>query len=213
MKILKSLFILFSVLFLASLATNSYFTDQATIAGNTFQAGTWPTTPNVVINEVYYDVDGNHGSEGAPQNDEWIELYNNTGSSISLQNWSITDNYETVIIHADKSIPANGFVLLSKSANTWTYWGINPGSPGAGIEVIEMGQFVMLSNTGDQIVLKDQNGTIVDQISYGTNATILNPAIPDVAEGHSIERNPKGHDTDTASDFINQTPPTPGSGL
>ena len=39
---------------------------------------------------------------------------------------------------------------------------------------------------------------------------IWNPAAEDVAEGHSLERNPGGKDTNSASDFIDQETPSPG---
>lgn len=207
-NILKSVFILISVLFLASLATNSYFTDQAQVAGNTFQTGTWPTTSKVVINEVYYDVDGSHGSE---PNDEWIELYNPESYAVSLKDWTITDNTTTITIHAEKSIPAGGFALISKDHSTWSlYWSVP-----AGVEIVELGSTIGggLSNSGDRVILKDASANLIDQMSWSTNNTVFDPPCPDVAEGHSLERNPKGHDTDVAADFINQINPTPGVGL
>ncbi|MDD3773850.1 MAG: lamin tail domain-containing protein [Patescibacteria group bacterium] len=211
-KSIKLLFWSFAIAIIAIFNTNAYFVDQAKVVSNVFATGTWPTG-GVVINEVYYDVDGNHGAEGGAQNDEWIELYNNSASAVNLKNWSITDNNNTVVINSDSSIPAYGFALLSKSANTWGYWGINPGNPGIGIEIVVMGQFNQFSNSGDRVILKDALGNVVDQMSYGTDNSIFLPACADVAEGHSLERSPKGHDTGLSIDFINQANPTPGSGL
>lgn len=212
-KAIKLLFWPLSICVIAISFTSSYFISRATVENNSFSTGTWPAVAAVVINEIYYDVDPSHGNDGGAQNDEWLELYNNSNNAINLKDWTLTDNYETITIHADQSIPAYGFALLSKNANTWSYWGINPGNPGIGVEVISLGQFIGLSNSSDHIILKNDLGAIVDQMSYGTDTSIFLPACPDVAEGHSLERNPKGSDSDLALDFINQAAPTPGFGL
>jgi len=100
MKIIKSIFVLFSVCVLATLATNSYFSDEKMVENNVFGTGYW-IKPKIVINEVYYDVGLGKGME---PNDEWIELYNNEDYAVSLKNWTIMDNNTIRIIHADKSI-------------------------------------------------------------------------------------------------------------
>jgi hypothetical protein len=42
---------------------------------------------------------------------------------------------------------------------------------------------------------------------------VLSPACPDVAQGHSLERRPKGFDTDRAGDFVDNDIPSPGQCL
>lgn len=212
MKIIKSIFILSAMVSLSALATNAYFSDQTKVEPNQFTTGFWNS---VVINEVYYDVAPDKGNEGNTSNpDEWIELYNNTSFDISLKNWTIEDNNTSRTINANKSIPANGFVLISKSANTWSlYWGINPGSPPAGVEIIELGQKIGngLGNDGDRLILRDADGNIIDQMNYGNDTAIWNPASPDVNEGHSLSRNPAGYDHDLATDFVDNCQPSPGA--
>lgn len=163
----------------------------------------------VVINEVYYDVGPGKGNEGDNADpDEWVELYNNTGSPINLKNWTITDNDATRIISAtDVNIPTNGFVLLSKNASTWTLWSEDPGAV-----IIAIGEKIGngLANTGDRLILKNHLGAEIDAMSYGTDTSILNPSAADVAEGHSLERFPPGADIDSDIDFIDRNPPTPG---
>ena len=46
MKLVKSIFMVSSVLILAVMATNSYFTDRVTTQGNQFSAGTWESETN-----------------------------------------------------------------------------------------------------------------------------------------------------------------------
>lgn len=156
----------------------------------------------IVINEVYYDVDSSHGSETT---NEWIELYNPTESSIDISNWTINDNTTTRTIPSTSAIPGKGIVLISPNSSTWDYWTID-----SGVTKIVMSIGNGLSNTGDKLILKDSSGTTIDSTSYGGNIDIWNPAADDVAEGHSLERNPGGTDTDSAGDFIDQETPTPG---
>lgn len=210
-NILKSLFIIFAVLVASVGATGSYFSDQVSVVGNQFSTGYWS---NVVINEVYYDVDARtypHGDGVKTEEEgknEWIELYNPNSFAINIKNWNITDNYQTFTINPNVSIPAYGFVLLSHDNDTWHFWGdpsvltINlGGSFGGG----------WLGNDGDRVILKNSSGDIVDQMSYGTDITILNPSATDVAPGHSLERSPVGFDSDWFTDFVERVTPTPGN--
>ncbi len=228
--LLISIFVLFCS-FVVYKITYSYFTDTETVLGNSIQVGVWggeatptpsetptptptePPTPTpttavtrVVINEVYYDVGTGKGSEVSPANDEWVELYNNTDQPINIKDWTITDNTSTTTIHANVDVPAFGFALLAKDANTWTYWSIPPG-----VEEVSLGQEIGngLANGGDRLTLKDDVENVIDQMSYGSDTTFFN--LTPVHEGHSWEREPDGKDTDTAGDFIEQTNPTPGS--
>ena len=165
--------------------------------------------PNIVINEVYYDVDDEHGLEWLPHSDEWVELYNNGDSDVNLKNWSLTDNYsEATISHRNVILPAHEFAVLAKAAQTWTYWNI----PDEAIK-IELGQNIgdSLTNDSDRVILKDNEGNVVDMMSYGDDNFAFDPPCTDVDEGHSLARNPKGFDTDQASDWIDLASPNPGT--
>jgi len=145
----------------------------------------------------------------AGRNDEWVEIFNPTDHDISLKNWSLVDNSgKTTKIRMNKKIKAGGFALLSKSAATWKFWNENP----AAVK-IELGQQIGdgLDNSGDHLILKNPAGQAIDALSYGTDTSVFNPAIPLVPLGGSLERKMAGFDTDLPSDFIVRTPPTPGS--
>lgn len=228
LKKLKLLFLPVAVIFIASAFTHAYFSDSESISVNTVSMGnrisqtsapTSSPTPTateavsparIVINEVYYDVAPGKGGDGnVADSGEWLELYNAGGSSVNLKNWTITDNTTTRIVNAaNHTLGPGGYALIAKNNNIWSlYWTVP-----SGVEIVELGQVIGggLSNGGDLLILKNDIGGIIDQISYGSNTSILNPAIATVAEGHSISRNPAGHDTDTASDFIDLSSPTPG---
>jgi len=170
-----------------------------------------PLANHLVINEVYYNPDSEHmqGANPDENNFEWIEIYNPTTSTINLKNWKIVDNSgsERSISESNRDILPGDFVIIAKADNVRVIWGI-PNEKFIGIgQIFGNG----LANAGDRVVLKDNLGNIVDQMSYGNDKTAFDPACPDVAEGHSLERSPAGKDTDTAADFIDRYPPTPGS--
>lgn len=92
MKIIPNHHIILALTYLTSLMigsyqiTHSYFTASATSTQNTFTAATiFPTPTNtvnhVIISEVQVD-----GGNGQDNNNDFIELYNPTSSSINLDN-------------------------------------------------------------------------------------------------------------------------------
>lgn len=210
MNILKSLIFIIGLISLTALSTNAYFNDEIGLTNNRISTGVW-SDENIVINEVYYNVAPGYGEDAdSPQSGEWIELYNAGDNSVNLKDWTITDNDNTKKINAASHILLPGhFALISKDHSIWSlYWKI-PQS----VEIIELGQTIGngLENNGDHLILKDNDGKIIDELSYGNDTSILSPSIPLVAVGHAIERNPAGFDTNSASDFVDRTLPTPGN--
>lgn len=202
----------------------AYFSDTANSTGNIFSAAQAFSTPtpspsptpppianHLVINEIYYDPDANHMQGNSPDenNFEWIELYNPTTLIVNLKDWKIVDNSgtERSISTSNRDLGPNSYVVMAKASNVRAIWGFSNDNFIAIGEIFGNG----LANTGDRAILKNNLGNIIDQMSYGSDTTILDPSVPDVAEGHSLERNPAGVDTDTASDFVDRTTPTPGS--
>ena len=183
-------------------------------AGDEFQAksvifniifGT-STANHLVINEVYYNADEKHGLN--EKNDkslkkytknQWVEIYNPTNQSVSLKNWSLTDNTGTsVVINANKTIAAGGFALISKDASGWINWNENKSAM-----KIELGKIIGdgLDIGGDRLILKNTQSIEVDQMGWNSSVPI----------GSSTERLAPGFDTDADSDWKQTTPPTPGN--
>lgn len=194
-------------------AAESYGTPTPTIGNGTLTPTPTQTQQGkVVINEVYYDPDADHiqPSTAAENNFEWVEIYNNSGVTVNLKDWRITDatGTERTISTSNRNLNPGQYAILAKAANAFTQWSIPSGA-----EQIPLGEIIGsgLNNGGDSVILKNDLGTIIDQMSYGDNSSVLNPSVPDVAEGHSVEREPKGTDTDTAADFVDRTVPSPGS--
>jgi hypothetical protein len=158
--------------------------------------------PHVVINEVLYDPDG----PGADSDGEWVELYNPTDASIPLGAWSLSDAASADAPPATTIAP-HGYAVFAASDS------FNERYPGFDGSLIIIGGRIgnSLGNDGDRLVLRDRSGALVDAVSWGTDASVFSPAIPDVPSGHLIERRIAGQDGDVASDFIDNMHPSPGA--
>ena len=161
----------------------------------------------VVINEVYYNPDSEHIQGNVSENNfEWVEIFNNSTVDINLKDWSIEDNSASdSISSSNRTLAAGEKVMLAKANNVRVVWGVDNSKFIAIGDTIGNG----LANGGDRLILKDGDGNIIDQISYGSDDSILSPSIPSISEGNSIERSPAGFDTDSATDFVERVIPSP----
>ena len=180
-------------------------TTDATPTPATTPAPTPANEGEALINEVQYDTI----QAGADSAYEWFELLNCTRSTIDLSGWAVADNHEADALPA-LSLPPGGFAVIAASPGFYdsfpsfhgTVAFLADGSIGNG-----------LSNEGDCLKLLDSAGKVVDGVSYGSDATIMSPPCPRVADGHSLERRPAGFDTGQSSDFVDNGTPSPGIGL
>lgn len=85
--------------------------------------------------------------------DEWIELYNNTNSSINLSGWTLNATDGTPSISLSGIIPAKGYFLLERTDNTSV--------PNVDADLIYSGS---LGNTGEVLELKDGSGNLIDSV-------------------------------------------------
>jgi hypothetical protein len=160
------------------------------------------SSPTLLISEVLYD------ALGAEPDEEWIELYNNASMPIELTDWTISDNLSTDVISPTVTIPVGDCLVIAASEDFYISY---PDFPGAIVFVADGRIGNGLGNAGDRLILKDDEGTVIDQMSYGTDTTAFDPACLDVAAGHSLERSPANVDTNTAEDWIDQESPNPGA--
>ncbi len=169
-----------------------------------------PTVDHLLISEVYYDVSNSTTTNvrGTDPANEWIEIYNPTNSAVSLTNWWVGDIATSSLdkIPDGTVIPAGGFLVITASSTTSSFWGSVPmlnlnGSIGNG-----------LANTSDALFLLNANGatTTVDAISWGTNSTGFSPGMSPVGDGRSAARSSLNVDTDAATDWFNNASPNPG---
>jgi hypothetical protein len=103
-----------------------------------------------VINEINWG--GSHLS-GA---DEWVELRNTTGSAVNLTNWvvhNLGSSGSPDITITSGTIPANGFFLIANAAKTESEMNVDPDFITTSISLVD---------AGEELVLKDSNGTSID---------------------------------------------------
>jgi len=137
----------------------------------------------VVINE-YSCSNVSSFTDNFGQYEDWIELYNTTGSPVSLNGWFMSDkatNPNKWQI-GSATIPGNGFLRVWASGR-----GINTGTLHAGFKLTQC--------KPEQIVLANPIGVIVDSLT-------LKPTL----EGHS-----RGRTTNGAATWSVFTAPTPNA--
>lgn len=129
------------------------------------------TAKMVVLNEILPNPDS---LASAPNNSEWIELYNNGDSALDIAGWhvseisgGITENLYTIVA----SSPGSGEV--------GTYAGTTI-IPSHGYAVI-LFSGSKLNNTGDTVTLYDTSMTLLDKRSFGA-----------IAVGKTVARSPNG---------------------
>ena len=122
---------------------------------------------SIVINEIMYSP-----INGEP---EWIELYNNSNYSISIDEWSICDILPTSSkskINADNFLlSSNEYLVVTKDTTIKNYHGSIKS------KLIVVG-FPNLNNDADGVVIKDFYNRTIDSVRYeskwgGTNGKSL----------------------------------------
>ncbi len=153
--------------------------------------------PHLLITEVFPN------PENTEPYSEWVEIYNPDDTTVCIDGWSLDDGDGMWYVPDpnanidDYSIVPGGFVVFANDADTfYSIYGFYPdfAKEGDSAIIIEStGYYAMnLSNTGDQVYLRNSNGDIVDAMQYGTNYeadSIYYPIkVPD--EGESALRVP-----------------------
>ena len=185
-----------------------------------------PAGTGLVINEVY----GGGGNAGAPYTNDFVELYNPTGSAISLAGLSLQYRSATStsaptaagVNALSGSVPAHSHFLIQLAAGST----VSASLPSPDL-TISSGA-INLSATGGQVYLV--NGTtgiaaqtstaapwsfassVVDFVGWGSTTSVFEGSnhAGTTANGTSISRAATGADSnDNATDFAAAAAPTP----
>lgn len=157
------------------------------------------SSSTVVINEIMV------GQSGASKN-EFIELYNNSNSSVDLTGWKLKkktqSGSESNLVSSSKfigHIPAKGYFLIA-----------HPDYAGAiQADLAYSGSSYSISSN-NTVVLYDSEDNIIDKVGYGEASDFESQAATDPANGQSITRAMAGLDTDNNSvDFAILEAPNP----
>lgn len=174
---------------------------------------------NLLVSEVVYD------PPGVDPDGEWFEIYNYGGGAASLEGVRIGDEEtqgggEGMLAFPVGAIiaPGQALVVANQAVVVSSTFGINPdyevydSDPSIPQMLRDTGWgsgAVNLGNSGDELILLDWNGSILDALSWGDSTFAFDPPVQLVSTGHSLERYPPGSDTDRASDWRDQPAPSP----
>src|SRR3989441_8573539 len=162
---------------------------------------------------VISEVDADTPLAGTDTANEWFELQNISSGSVTLTNWTITDNNSSDTIPT-VTLGPGGHVIVAATAAGFS--NEHPGFSGTVLTIADGAIGNGLANGGDALVLKDSSAVVIDGLSWGSNTSVLNPSAGADSPTNTNQRNAAGTDTDTASDWTRaaETPNgnTSGSG-
>jgi hypothetical protein len=113
---------------------------------------------DLVLSELMYNADG--ATLGDDDDMEWIELCNLSGQTQSLQGMMLSDGNNQLFLDGYLLAPG-GYVVVPASESLFTE------AYGEAVPVVGWdGEWTKMSNGGDEIVLYDSNGIVVDSVAY-----------------------------------------------
>lgn len=140
----------------------------------------------VVINEVMYDVPSTDTDR------EWLEISNNGSEAVDLTGWKLFEansNHSLSVSQGSVSLTAGGYAVIVDNPTKFLIdW---PSFSGTILDSV-----FSLSNSGESLVLKDNTGAVVNELSYDVS-------LGAGGDGNSLQR--------TDSGTWISTMPTPGA--
>lgn len=176
------------------------FTGLETLTINYTGSETWP---ELRINEWMASNPSTSGilDPADSQADDWVEIYNPTSETISLNGWSISDSADDPFkfqIPSGFSIPANGYLLI------WADDEIVQNDPTLRNEVHAN---FKLSSSGESIILSAPDGSEIDRVDFSAQtAGISRLRIPDGGEKLSYTLTPSPAQANPAEPTSHPTP-------
>ncbi len=192
MKNYYSIFILVIILFTLN------FLDRKILAGQ--------EESGVIINEIFFD------PVGSDSPNEWIELYNPTDLTVSMNNWKIhvagSSFVESSIFTGQ--IPSHEYYLICENS-----------VPNCNVYVSK----IAMQNGGgatDAVSILNNNGNVIDQVFYDIpnvnnlkdmfgNTVLSNSASVIGVSGESLGRSSFVDTNISSQDFFVYSTPTPGT--
>jgi len=126
---------------------------QPSASGTVTYFDTKPATPfDVAINEILY-------RRADAASEEFIELFNKTEHNFDLSNWTFGDAGNSVVIPPGTVLESGGFLVLTD----------RPDFASESNNRLFLNDFPSLNDSGDQLVIKNQEGLTIDSVFYLSN--------------------------------------------
>ena len=163
-------------------STVQYYIYAEDNQGNGSTSSTYSYTVNdnplnpPIINEIMYNPSTSAGSD---THLEYVEIFNPNDQDYDVSNWVVTDGESNFTIPTNTSIPPYGYLVVARDTDSIIHFygptGLN--LIGDGDDAIVGNATFSLSNSGDQVILKNSAGAIVDSVEYDNSGVW--PSEPD----------------------------------
>jgi phosphatidylserine/phosphatidylglycerophosphate/cardiolipin synthase-like enzyme len=166
-------------------------------------SGTRGPLPAALVVEVFYD---------AVRDDEYIVIANPASAVLDLTGWRLTDREGSIEFPRNATLAGGGRAVIARNATSYLEDTLDAAeyTYGAGnaTRMIVVGRIPQLNNDGDEVLLLNRTGAVVDAFAYGAS-----PYAGDGWDGPGAARIPKGkravrssvaggfQDTDSAADW------------
>jgi len=154
-----------------------------------------PTNPTSTENNYFGVVINEFVSDPVLNDKEWVEIYNNSTSTVNLQDWELHEGDKTStttkkIVSLSSALEANSFLVVTFSSSK-------------------------LNNEGDLIALYDSLGNLVDVVRYGNWIDNVDENVydnaPATSDPNAVARIVDGQNIgNNKNDFAITSQPTPG---
>ncbi len=116
---------------------------------------------------------------------EWFEIYNDGGSPVDLDGWTITDElYNTHVITGPLVIGSGAYLVFGRNANSAINGGVTVD--------YATGTDIFLFNSSDRLVLIDDQQREIDRVAWDDGATFPDPNGASMSLTKVSKKNDKG---------------------
>jgi len=115
---------------------------------------------NVVINEIMYDLE-----EGSDTGREWVEIFNNSEGPFDLTDWRFFEggvNHKLTLNQGNVILSPDEYAIIADNSDKFLI--DNPDYSGTLFD-----SAFSFKNDGESIVLKDNNLTVIDEVTYSSS--------------------------------------------
>ncbi|MCK5027522.1 MAG: hypothetical protein KAS07_03825, partial [Candidatus Pacebacteria bacterium] len=167
----------------------------------------------IIVNASAVAISGgntaNGGDGGGVVRRGWVEIYNQTNTSLDISGWKICDDTACDTLSMDINfVEPYGFVVIVEDESSWHEWNI-PGN----VVVVPLSDGAIgggLDYGSDMLFIKRPDDIIIDQMNWGEpsvtwlyyNSDVWNPGILVSTSTEILAREPLGYDTNQQENFV-----------